>query len=80
MLRFRWYSILCPACRKTIDILPPESIVAENLGLAHRCGNCRRWLAVSVSTRGIRRELDVRLIENGQDHSGPDPLRRFSFD
>ena len=63
MLSFRWYKATCPACIKPVDILPPESIVAENHGLAHRCPTCRRWLATYVRQIGSARHPDVRVIE-----------------
>jgi hypothetical protein len=62
MLNFRWYEATCPACLKPIDILPPDSIVAEDRGLAHRCPVCRRWLVTYVHS-GSRKHPDVRIIE-----------------
>jgi hypothetical protein len=62
MLNFRWYQATCPSCLKAIDILPPDSIVAEDRGLAHRCPLCRRWLATYVYP-GSKRHPDVRVIE-----------------
>lgn len=63
MSSFRWCKATCPSCLKLIDILPPESIVAEDHGLAHRCPACRRWLATYVRQVGSTRHPDVRAIE-----------------
>jgi endogenous inhibitor of DNA gyrase (YacG/DUF329 family) len=62
MLNFRWYQATCPACQKPIDILPPDSIVAEDRVLAHRCPLCGRWLATHI-VRGSRRHPELRVIE-----------------
>jgi len=64
MLRFRWYKVSCPACDRVIDLLPPQSIVAENRGLAHRCPSCRRWLATYVRQLGSARHPEIRVIES----------------
>jgi hypothetical protein len=64
MLRFRSYNLLCPACHQSIEILPPQSIVAENRGLAHRCPGCRKWLATYVRRAGSARHPEVRVIES----------------
>jgi hypothetical protein len=71
MLRFRWYSVSCPACRKPIDIFPPQSIVAENRGLAHRCPACRRWLATYIRQAGSSRHPEVRVIESRIEPDDP---------
>ncbi len=63
VLDSRWYKATCPSCLKPIDVLPPESIVAEGHGLAHRCPACRRWLATYVRPVGSTRHPDVRAIE-----------------
>jgi hypothetical protein len=63
MLNFRRYKATCPSCLKPIDILPPDSIVAEDHGLAHRCPFCRQWLATYVRQIGSSRHPDVRAIE-----------------
>jgi hypothetical protein len=73
MLSFRWYKATCPACLKPIDILPPESIVAEDHGLAHRCPSCRKWLATFVRQVGSSRHPDVRVIET---RVAPDALQQ----
>jgi hypothetical protein len=75
VLNFRWYRATCPACLKPIDILPPDSIVAEYHGLAHRCPVCRRWLATYILI-GSKRHPDVRLIETEIAPPGGEPLRR----
>jgi hypothetical protein len=75
MLNFRWYQANCPACLKPIDILPPDSIVAEDHGLAHRCPACRRWLVTYVSS-GSRRHPDVRVLETEVVPEGWQPFRR----
>jgi hypothetical protein len=64
MLQFRWYNILCPACRRPIDILPPQSLVAEDCGLAHQCPGCRKWLATYVRRAGSARHPELRVIES----------------
>jgi hypothetical protein len=75
VLNFRWYRATCPGCLKAIDILPPDSIVAEYHGLAHRCPVCRRWLATYIVV-GSKRHPDVRLIETEIAPPGGEPLRR----
>jgi hypothetical protein len=63
MLSFRRYKATCPACLKPIEILPPDSIVAEEHGLAHRCPTCRQWLATYVRQVGSMRHPDIRIVE-----------------
>ena len=63
MLSFRRYKATCPSCLKPIDILPPDSIVAEDHGLAHQCPSCQKWLATYVRRIGSSRHPDVRVIE-----------------
>jgi hypothetical protein len=64
MLRFRWYTVSCPACEAEIDILPPQSIAAETRGLTHRCPSCRRWLTTFIRQLGSARHPEIRAIES----------------
>jgi hypothetical protein len=75
VLSFRWYRATCPACLKPIDILPPDSIVAEDRELAHRCPLCGQWLATYVSATS-RRHPDMRIIESRVAPEGWRPERR----
>jgi hypothetical protein len=56
------YSVACPACEKAIHIRPPQSIVADDHGIAQRCPSCRGWLATYVRLDGSAWQLEVRAI------------------
>ena len=66
------YSVECPACQKAIDVLPPQSIVADDLGVAQRCPGCRGWLASYVRMDGSAWQFEVRAI--GSRPVADDPL------
>ena len=66
------YSVACPSCQQAIDVRPPQSIVADNHGVARRCPGCRGWLASYVRQDGSAWQLEVRAI--GSRPVADDPL------
>lgn len=62
MLKLRAYLVKCPCCRQPIEILPPDSLVAERTGLTHRCSWCRRLLLTTSSHCGQLWIPEVRAI------------------
>jgi hypothetical protein len=62
MCHSAWYSVACPSCQQAIDVLSPQSIVADDLGVAQRCPSCRGWLASYVRQDGSAWQLEVRAI------------------
>lgn len=78
MLILRSYSIECPCCRNLIDIHPPDSLAAEQVGLTHRCPRCRRLLATSVVKWGPLRIPEVMIIGPSDRSFEPAQLPRDS--
>jgi hypothetical protein len=66
------YCVACPSCLKAIDVRPPQSVVADDRGVAQRCPGCRGWLATYIRLDGSAWQLEVRAI--GSQPVADDPL------
>ncbi len=62
MLRFRQYSVKCPACSQPMEVYPPQSIELERNGVTERCSHCRRWLVLSVWDVGPWQVPEARVV------------------